>query len=78
MKYYILSTFNTGVLQTLIATPQMLQDLDDEFFERQKCFYISCFNIMLAKRTKSINQAYTLKKLDNIIAFGLNPKLIEF
>lgn len=36
LKYYILATFNTGVINLLVATPQLLLDLRNEFFERKK------------------------------------------
>ncbi|CAD8156142.1 unnamed protein product [Paramecium pentaurelia] len=61
LKYYTLSTFNTGVIQILIATANVFLDLENEFFERTK---------QVSKKSK---QPYTLKKLDNIILYNLLP-----
>ncbi|CAK78110.1 unnamed protein product (macronuclear) [Paramecium tetraurelia] len=61
LKYYTLSTFNTGVIQILVATANVFLDLENEFFERSK------------QQTKKSKQPYTLKKLDNIILYNLLP-----
>ncbi|CAD8077563.1 unnamed protein product [Paramecium sonneborni] len=61
LKYYTLSTFNTGVIQILIATANVFLDLENEFFERTK------------QAEKKSKQPYTLKKLDNIILYNLLP-----
>ncbi|KAM3138338.1 hypothetical protein pb186bvf_009614 [Paramecium bursaria] len=63
LKYYILSIFNTGVVQYLVATQEIFEDIK-QYHERQN------------KKTLK-NQEYTLKKVDNLIYFDFNPFHLE-
>lgn len=62
LKYYVLSTFNTGVISVLVATPHIFEDMSTQFHERGK----------------QKKDAYTFKNLDNIIALDLDPSGVEF